>query len=353
MTSSARICICSRARLLGMPGQWTEATRWLTPKRCLRAISRSAISAGGTDQEAVLEQLVEAVVEIIARRHDLVLAPFAVGLVFDFERGARQADRLVAGSRDKHLASHRQLGRERLAVLVERAPVEIHLPRQSRQGAVRVDVPAIAEPRRPSDRDIGIGADPDRRHRLLQWLDGAVGVIEGEMRARHVDKILGPQPLDGEQTLLEARSGIAPRQPERLELDIAVADAAAKNQLAAAHDVEGGELFGDVERLVQRQQHQPADQPQARRQYRRLGQKRDLLQGLQRVGAVMRALDQCIEAELFGAHDEVDVVCEPGAHILARGMLATDDQADFHSHSFLMPRFGGPPPCAPCPDSAP
>jgi hypothetical protein len=45
----------------------------------------------------------------------------------------------------------------------------------------------------------------------------------------------------------------------------------------------------------------------------------------------MRALDQCVEAELLGPHDEVDVVCEPGAHVVASGMLATHDQAEFHS----------------------
>jgi hypothetical protein len=44
----------------------------------------------------------------------------------------------------------------------------------------------------------------------------------------------------------------------------------------------------------------------------------------------MRAFHQRIEAELLGPHDQVDVVCETGAHVVPRGMLAAYDQAEFH-----------------------
>ena len=146
-----------------MPGQCSEATRWLTPNRRCKSISLLGDLGGRADQEAVGQQLGEIVVEIVALGHDLVLAPFAVGLVLGFEIRAGEADRLVAAAGDKDLAPHRQFGRERLAIFVERPAVDFQLPRQGRQGAVRVDVPAIAEPRRAPDRDIGIGADPDRR----------------------------------------------------------------------------------------------------------------------------------------------------------------------------------------------
>ena len=73
------------------------------------------------------------------------------------------------------------------------------------------------------------------------------------MRAGHVDEILGPQPLDRKETLLEAPRCLFPGQAEGLEFDVAVADAAAKHQFAAAHDVQRCQLLGDVERLVQRQ----------------------------------------------------------------------------------------------------
>jgi len=45
----------------------------------------------------------------------------------------------------------------------------------------------------------------------------------------------------------------------------------------------------------------------------------------------MRALYKSVEAELLSPHDEVDIVRETGAHVLTRGMLAANDQAQFHS----------------------
>jgi hypothetical protein len=42
------------------------------------------------------------------------------------------------------------------------------------------------------------------------------------------------------------------RQTKGLKFDVAVADAAAEDQPAAAHDIQRRELLGDVERLVQR-----------------------------------------------------------------------------------------------------
>jgi hypothetical protein len=44
----------------------------------------------------------------------------------------------------------------------------------------------------------------------------------------------------------------------------------------------------------------------------------------------MRAFHQRIEAELLGPHDQVDVVCETGAHVVAGWMLAAYDQTEFH-----------------------
>jgi len=73
------------------------------------------------------------------------------------------------------------------------------------------------------------------------------------MRTRHVDEILGPQPLHGEEALLEALRRLLPRQAKGFEFDVAVADAAAKYQFAAAHDVQRRQLLGDVERFMQRQ----------------------------------------------------------------------------------------------------
>src|SRR5271165_1647934 len=48
------------------------------------------------------------------------------------------------------------------------------------------------------------------------------------------------------------------------------------------------------------------------------------------MGAVMRALDQRIKAELLGNPDDLQIVLQAGPHILAGGMLTTDDQAELH-----------------------
>src|SRR5271165_2811654 len=48
------------------------------------------------------------------------------------------------------------------------------------------------------------------------------------------------------------------------------------------------------------------------------------------MGAVMRALDQRIKAELLGNPDELQIVKQAGAHIFAGGMLTADDQAELH-----------------------
>jgi hypothetical protein len=52
----------------------------------------------------------------------------------------------------------------------------------------------------------------------------------------------------------------------------------------------------------------------------------------------MRTLDDGIEAELFGAPDQLQIIRQPSAHILALRMLATYDKTKFHSLSPLLCR---------------
>src|SRR5437016_10067116 len=161
------------------------------------------------------------------------------------------------------------------------------------------------------------------------------------MRALHRDEILGPQPLHRVETLLEALAEPGAWHAERLELDIAVADAAAEYELAAGQQVKCRELLGEVERLVQRQQDQPADQSQPRRDRRGIGEKRDLLHVFERVRAVMRALDDAVEAERVGSAHQFEVVTQMTGGI-ARRVLPADDQAELHllpgaAHSGAMP----------------
>ena len=112
------------------------------------------------------------------------------------------------------------------------------------------------------------------------------------------------------EAFLEAGAKPAARHAERFELDIAVADPGAEHQLAAAQQIERGQLFSQIERLVQRHQHQAADDPQPRRDRGAIGQERDLLHGLERMRAVMRALDDAVEAEPFGASHQFEIVVQ-------------------------------------------
>src|SRR5204862_8156287 len=132
---------------------------------------------------------------------------------------------------------------------IERALIESHLAFDRRQRVVRVDVPAIGEPRGAPDRDIGIGADPDRRHRLLHRLYRTGRLVQLEMRALHCDGVLGPQPLYRFKAFLEALAKSSPWHAERLELAIAVADAAADDGVAVHHGMEGSEVLGACVRI--------------------------------------------------------------------------------------------------------
>ncbi len=112
-------------------------------------------------------------------------------------------------------------------------------------------------------------------------------MVEFEIRSLHTDEVFRPETADRGKTFLEARAEPAARYAEGLDLDIAVADAGAEHELTAAEQIERGQLFGKVERLVQRNQHQPANNPQTRCDRGAIGQERYLLHGLEGVRAVV------------------------------------------------------------------
>src|SRR5499426_558126 len=112
---------------------------------------------------------------------------------------------------------------------------------------------------------IGANADPDRWVRLLHGPRRGRGALQGEVGRDHVDRVLGPQPPHGLQVLLEALHALLLRRAERQELDVAVAERDAEDDLAAAHHVDGCDLLGDVQRLVEREQDEPEIEPQPRR----------------------------------------------------------------------------------------
>src|SRR5262249_47609364 len=148
---------------------------------------------------------------------------------------------------------------------------------------------------------------------FLYRLDRAVRLVELEMRALHRDELLGPQPLHRFEAFLEPLAEPRARHAERLELDVAVADAAAEDELAVRQDVQCRELLGEIERLVQWEQDEATDEPQFRRNRRRISKEWDLLHRLEWMRAVMGALDDAVEADFLGALHELQIVAQvPG-----------------------------------------
>ena len=119
---------------------------------------------------------------------------------------------------------------------------------------MRVDEPRQPEPRGADDGLIGVGGDPDRRKRLLHRTDRACRVVQLEKPALEGDRLFGPQPLDQLQRLQHARHPLLPDHAESFVLDLAIADADAEHDAAFRYDIEAGNVFGDLNRVEQRQQ---------------------------------------------------------------------------------------------------
>ena len=150
------------------------------------------------------------------------------------------------------------------------------------------------------------------------------------MRARHAHALLGPEADDGLEVLLQAHHPLALRGAEALELHLAVAEAGAEDHAPARHHVEGGDLLGDVERLVQREQDDPRQQAAARRLDHEPRQQGELLVLLQRPGGVVHAGGEDVVAQLVREPRLGAEVCEARVHVLAAAELAADEEAVFH-----------------------
>jgi hypothetical protein len=81
---------------------------------------------------------------------------------------------------------------------------------------------------------------------------------------------------------------------------------------------------------MQRQQHHAGQQAQLRRDQGDLGEIGDLLDVLERMRTIMRALGQQVVAELLSPLRGCQVLLVALPHVVAFGVLAPDDQAEFH-----------------------
>jgi hypothetical protein len=65
------------------------------------------------------------------------------------------------------------------------------------------------------------------------------------------DAVLGPQTFDDFETLLEAADALAARHAKGVELDIAIAEPDAEDEIAPPDRVERGDVLSDFDRIVQ------------------------------------------------------------------------------------------------------
>jgi hypothetical protein len=154
-------------------------------------------------------------------------------------------------------------------------------------------------------------------------------VVEFEVRPLHGDEVFGPQTADRSEAFLEAGAQSWARHSESLEFDVAIANPDAEDELATTQQVERRKLFGNVGRLVQQHQHQPTDDPQMRCDRPAIGEKRNLLHGLEWVRDAARTLYDAIEAQTIGASHQFDIVVKMSSHVAGR-TLAVDNQPEHH-----------------------
>ena len=165
---------------------------------------------------------------------------------------------------------------------------------------------------------------------LLHRLERDRRVVEREMRACHGHAVLGPEADDGLEVLFEPRHPLRLRRAETLELHLAIAEPGAEDHAPARHHVEGGDLLGDIQRLVQREQDDPRQQPATRRLGHEAREQRHLLVLLQRVGGVVHTRGEDVEPQLVREPRLGAEVREPRVHVLAAAELAADEESVLH-----------------------
>jgi hypothetical protein len=103
-------------------------------------------------------------------------------------------------------------------------------------------------------------SNPDRRARPLHRLQRHLGAIETEMLPLTTHLIFSPQTLEQRQGFLKTRHTRGSVHPKHRVFDVAIPQPHAAHQSSIADDVKGGELFGQVDRIIQRQEQDIGDQ---------------------------------------------------------------------------------------------
>ena len=226
---------------------------------------------------------------------------------------------------------------------VEGGAVEPDLPLQRGQGGVAGDGPGIGEARHALDHLVVAGRHHDRRAGLLEGARGEADVVQVEVRAVKGHRLLGPQPLHHLEGFEKAGQPPAPGNPEGVELDVAVAEADAEHEAAAADHVQGGDGLGHVHRLLERQQHDAGAERHVPGFSCHARQDRHGLHVLERRGEVVLAGADVVKARLPGQPHRLQQLREPLAEVIAHRMLHRQRQPETHSLSPISRPWRTPP----------
>ncbi len=194
----------------------------------------------------------------------------------------------------------------------------------------RRDQPGVAEPGGSQDAGLSHGADPERRARLLHGLEVDGGVAELPEATVEGHGVLRPERLEQRDAFLEARNALVERDAERLELLRHVAGAEADHEAPAADDVEGRELLGQDDGVVERRQHHRGRELDLRIELpREPGEERDGLQPPRAREEEVLADHHVRQAGPLGGLD----LTEHGAQVLAHrhtGREVAEDDPRLH-----------------------
>src|SRR3989442_6505404 len=176
---------------------------------------------------------------------------------------------------------------------------------------------AVSEPRDPLHRGIGVAAHPHRDRALHgQWVQPRA--VDAMPASLGVHDLLGPEPAQERDLLLDAPSAVCELLAERLVLDEVPADTDAETEASAGEDIDLGRLLGDEGGLTLRQHDDRGPELELREggepseEHERLMEERALVVGeAVAAAAVARRAENVIErdevavAQIF---DRLDVV---------------------------------------------
>ena len=273
-------------------------------------------------------------------RQCLVLSPRGVGRVLALQKRLAFRVGFVPVGRDVELADHGHVRRRWLARLGQLLPVHGELSGHCSHGRVGVDQPGVAPPRSAAYCGVGVGRHPDRRVRLLYRARGGPCLRHLAIPAVVLDLVLGKQQLGSLQNLSHAAHSVLGRHTKGRILLVAVAQTDAENKPPVADGVHCGQVLGQRDGIVQRQQQNGSGHLHVAGLSRHTRQERQRGRHLVWRGEVMLATAYEVESGLPRRPHLLGAVCYLLRQGVFTGALRVEKESYFHCESLPMAKSG-------------